>query len=130
MLFLFLAVLAVIGAVLMLFGSTGSKESGQKEEAVSYYSDFEHKIKQMITALTKDDDPQLFVTYSNADAKTVSVFTADNSTNSDIPQGTVEGIAVICHNGEDTGVQRNLICLIRSALGVGANRIYIGGKPS
>lgn len=119
---------ALCGGVLMLIGKRQTVRGAQSEEdSVSYSDETEHKIKQIVGALT-GEEPQVFLSYATKTTKSEaqSVFGSVQSRE----ERTVSAAVVLCRGGELPSVQKNLLEVLSTALQIGTNRIYIGPKTN
>lgn len=67
---------------------------------------------------------------TDKDGKTVTVGTgsAQSALQSSLLSPTVAGVGVVCRGGNDPGVQKKLVELVSTTLGISANRVFVTGK--
>ena len=127
----FLAILlaaALCGGGLMLLGKAQTKQTGGSSgESVSYSDETEHKIKQIVGAMT-GDEPQVFLSYKTKTTEDGSrmVFGSAGSRE----ERSVSAAVILCRGGEFPCVQKELLAMLSTALQIGTNRIYIGPKTN
>ena len=119
---------ALCGGVLMLIGKNRERQGEQADaQSVSYSDETEHKIKQIVSALT-GEEPQVFLSYETKTTKSEaqSVFGSAQSRE----ERTGSAAVVLCRGGEFPSVQKSLLEVLKTVLQIGTNRIYIGPKTN
>ena len=141
---LLIAIGAVIGVALIIFGSLGgTKQAEAKGDFDSYISDTENKIRQMTELLTGSDDVSVAVFVSSSREYVYASDTdGDKSSYAVIKSGDsgsglvlvkemypkIESVAIVCKGGDNASVQSKLIKLVSAATGLTSNRISIAGS--
>ncbi|MBO4354019.1 MAG: hypothetical protein J5860_03655 [Clostridia bacterium] len=141
-----LVALGVIGVLLVIIGSVGTtKEKNSPSVAENssdeaYIAELENKIYNVIAKITGDSGAVVVIT---CDGGTERVYVSNGS--DDVEYVTVRtdgnyslvlkrtvypsvvGVSVACKGGDDPSLQKKLIGVISTALGVSSNRICIVG---
>ncbi len=67
---------------------------------------------------------------TDKDGKTVTIGTgsAQSALQSTLLSPTVAGVGVVCRGGNDPGVQKKLVELISTTLGISSSRVFVTGK--
>ncbi len=139
-----LVLLGVLGLVLLVYGSGGSKENRTETQPDSqayfqaaevYRLQLESDIAALCESVGGVSEVKVLVTL---EAGNVNVYAADGGEDYVISGGQgillsrkmppVGGVAVVCRGGGDIGVRAELTALIAAALHIGTNRVYISGR--
>ena len=94
--------LAIIGISLIMLGGRSKQEA-----SASLTDSEEEKIRILLEEM------------KGVDAVSVMLNTDE--------QGNIEGVAVICHGGDDPAVQSRIIAVLRALLGLGSHQIGVSG---
>lgn len=150
-----LAVLAVVGILLVIFGMFSEKKNedeslqkniSEKSETLEYITRLENKISNITEQITGSDDVKVIVSVSsgteyiyvsneeldeNYSAKEYITVRTENGADTLIllkeVYPDVTGVSVACRGGDDPVIQAKLIRVISTSLGVSSNRICIVG---
>ena len=141
-----LAALGVLGILLVIFGTIGGKtekntlSSDEKNGDESYIAELENKIYNVIAKVAGDKDAVVIITcdggtehiYVSNDGDGGEYVTVRNDGDYSLVLSrnvypAVTGISVACRGGDDPILQKKLINVISTALGVSSNRICIVG---
>ena len=120
----------IAAAVLFLLGlflfCKGDRMKNIETEAAfgEYQNETEHKIWQMVSALTKDSSPVIVLNEAEDTLAAGSFLSGTEKTRT-----KPHGICILCRGGNDPSVRKELIIMLADTFGVGTNHIYIGGKP-
>lgn len=148
---LLLAVGAVIGIILLIFGGTGKVGTSKQKEAVyslDYYTkELEARIESLCTSvggieyakvlLTLDNGSEYVYAQNEKNSGSQSgsakdyVIISDSKTDSPILVNEIypkiRGVAVVCTGGDRADVQRTVTELLTAALGLQSNKIKVAG---
>lgn len=153
-----LAVAAVLGACLLLWGSLagGQKKSNSEEkqeqegapDVQSYALDCETQIRQLCTAVTGSDSVKVTVTLkggyrtlyatdsqaaSSGGYKSEMVLVGSGSAQKAVAVGyenpEIAGVGIVCCGGEDPATAQKLISLVSAAFHISSNKIFVCGLP-
>jgi len=139
-----LAALGVLGVLLVIFGTLGGKTekntltSDEKNGDESYIAELENKIYNVIAKVAGDKDAVVIITcdggtehiYVSNDGDEYVTVRTDGDYSLVLSRNvypSVTGVSVACKGGDDPILQRKLINVISTALGVSSNRICIVG---
>jgi len=124
------AVAAMIGAVLLIFGSVlGNGEV--KKTALNaaeldrvYFEAAEKRIVSVCNSVNGVSDTEVLVAFSSG--HTVE-YCSDNSVRA-VRYPSVAGIAVVCRGGDIPQNQKKIIDLLSAAFGISSTQISVAGK--
>lgn len=150
---IWLALAAVLGIILIIFGSlSGSSKTKNTEvsnediKTEAYIESVENKIKNITEQITGSRDSCVIVT---AKSRVESVYVCDEKTSGDgkaqeyitvknsdgegslvlvkqiYPE--ISGVSIVCRGGDEMNIQAKLIKAVSTALGIPSNRICIVG---
>ncbi len=124
-----MGVCLLVGVILLLLpDQTGVSANEQKiSEQKSYENMAEHKITQMVNALSGAEDAVVLVTSE----KQITADTAERMRlggDETAHRYRVSGIAVICRGGENSGVRLSIIQMLTAAFDLSSSRVYVGAK--
>ncbi len=141
-----LVALGVLGVLLVIFGTVGSgreknlSASVEKNSDEAYIAELENKIYNVIAKVTGDRDAVVMIT---CDGSTEHIYASNNGDDSEYVTvrtdgdyslvllknvyPSITGVSVACRGGDDPTLQKKLIGVISTALGVSSNRICIVG---
>ena len=150
-----LAVLAVVGILLVIFGMFSEKKSedeslqkniSEKSETLEYITRLENKISNITEQITGSDDVKVIVSVSSGteyvyvsnesaagDKNTREYITVKNESGryelvlAKEVYPEIKGISIACPGGDSSAVQRKIINSISTAFGISKNRICIVG---
>ena len=140
---------AVLGLALLLIssgiGNTDKGESISEEQAndaaqmAAYQTALEEQLRSLCDAVTGVDKVEVMVTLSEGyrtvyatdeNGKPVSTGSgsAQHALAETVKPPAVAGVGVVCRGGNDPRVQKELVELISTALGIPTNRVSVTGK--
>ena len=140
---------AVLGLALLLIssgiGSTDTGEEAGPEQAndaaqmAAYRSELETQLKSLCDAVAGVDKVEVMVTLAEGyrtvyatdeNGKPVSTGSgsAQRALAETVKPPAVAGVGVVCRGGNDPRVQKTLVELISTALGIPTNRVSVTGK--
>jgi len=140
---------AVLGLLLLLIGSgIGRSESGQSataeqasdaEQIAAYQGALEAELTALCDAVAGVDRVEVMVTLAegyrtvyatdeNGKPVTVGGSTAGRALIARVEPPAIAGVGVVCRGGNDPHIQRTLVELISTTLGIPTNRVSVTGK--
>ena len=138
-----LCAVGALGLILVLWGTMGKSEksavkTGESYSDASYILELENKICNVIEKITSDRDAAVLITceggsehryVSQGEGDFVTVRTDGDYSlvlSKDI-YPVITGVSVVCRGGDSATVQKKLIDVISTALGISSSRICIVG---
>lgn len=146
-----LAVLAVLGTVGLLclllsgLGFGGEEDTEQEGSSVldtetltAYQAELEKELEHFCEAAGGVSDVHVLISFSggyreeylidkSGDPVTVGSGSNEHALARSITPPAVSGVGIVCRRGDDPAVQRTLVELISTALGIPSNRVYVTG---
>ena len=140
---------ALLGILLLILGGTSTSQSTaskevdpltlRAEELTAYEARLEKEIEVLCESVAGVSDASVmvslahghrteYVTDAAGDPVTVGSGSSEQAVYGTLLSPTVTGVGVVCRGGASAEVQRVLVELISTALGISANRVYIAGK--
>lgn len=132
--------LIVWGGTLTQSDSSETQESGEDLSALqAYEATLEKELETLCESVAGVGHAEVMVHLESGtqtrfatdkDGKTVTIGTgsAQSALQSTLLSPTVAGVGVVCRGGNDPSVQKKLIELISTTLGISANRVFVTGK--
>lgn len=132
--------LALIGILMIVFGTISTKSSSKNSESFvyeEYTEDLEEKIENFLLSVGGIEKVEVIVTLDTsseqvyAQNQTTYDFLTVDEGNGESPVNiteiypTVRGVAIACTNGENDEVKMKLTKLVSAYLGISTNRIEI-----
>lgn len=139
----------LLGVFLLILGSAGTASTPSatvKDEATlraEELSAFEARIEKEIEVLCESvggvSDAAVMVSFSRGyrleytvdaegDPLTVGSGSSEGAVFSTLSPPAIAGVGIVCRGGGNAEVQRVLVELVSTTLGIPANRVYIAGK--
>lgn len=122
-----MAGLLIIGIVLIIAGSLGTKDNNTSEsyEPTDYESMLERRLEELCLSVVGINEAKILVTvdkaaYSASNGSLTSSYRAEDNT---LP--TVRGVAAVVTDGDNASVKKTLTELIASSLGIPTSRVSI-----
>jgi len=120
----------LIGILLLVLPySTDTYPDNKKiSEQKSYENTAEHKITQMINALSGVEDAVVLVTSEKQTTAADTSGTVRLSGNDSDSHYRISGIAVICRGGDRPDIRLSIIQMLTAAFDLSSSRVYVGAK--
>lgn len=143
-----LAAAGVLGLCLLLlgglFGGSGGKTAATEPintpaRLESYQKDVEKELETLCEAVAGVSDAQVLVSFASG-YRTVYAETAAGAPatvgsgssaaalESTLAPPAVAGVGIVCRGGNDPSIQKKLIDLVSTALGIPSNRVSVTGR--
>lgn len=140
---------ALLGVVLLLFGGMGERvdeiEACDDTVAarVSELEAYETRLEKELTALCRAvhgvGECEIMITFSGGYAvkytedgeknpATVGTGSNEEALFDTLSPPTVSGVGIVCRGGDSAAVQKTLIELVSTTLGIPSNRVYVASK--
>lgn len=145
-----LIALGTLGLLLLLISGLniggGESETEQKTDPVfdvesltAYENRLEEELEHFCEAAAGVSDVHVMVTFADGYRRayltdkdgnpvTVGNGSGEHSLAETLLPPTVSGVGIICRRGNDPTVQKTLVELVSTALGIPSNRVYVTGK--
>lgn len=139
-----------LGLLLLLVSGLGFGDKESETEAepdpvfdaeslTAYETRLEEELERFCEAAAGVSDVHVMVTFSDGYRReyltdregnpvTVGSGTGEHSLAETLTPPTVSGVGIICRRGNDPTVQKTLVELISTALGIPSNRVYVTGS--
>lgn len=127
------------------FGNKENENETQTEDPVfdaesltAYETHLEEELERFCEAAAGVSDVHVMVTFSDGYRReyltdkdgnpvTVGSGTGEHSLAETLTPPAVSGVGIICRRGNDPAVQKTLVELVSTALGIPSNRVYVTG---
>ena len=132
----------VLGILLLIFGSSGGKKEAVKAESIDEYRDVVERELVTLCENMLGERVEVFVSLesgysysyaldSRGGVMTVGSGSSENALVERVDMPRVSGVGVVYFGEHSPEIERNLLGLISSSLGIGTNKIFIMGakKP-
>jgi stage III sporulation protein AG len=134
-----IALSAVLGAALLIFGGSGKKNDnapiGETSDLAVYGKEVEGKILELCSRVDGVKNVSVAVSfasgfeyvYATDGDKTLTVGSGSSESAVRVTEKPPEisGIGIVCTGGGDPRIQQKLINLLSAAYGISSNKIYI-----
>ena len=133
--------LILLGNAFQTRGETAGRQMATEDLAAltAYEEDLEKQLKEICGAVAGVGQVEVFVHLEsgsrliyaadgNGNPSTVGAGTGEQALPSTLLSPKIAGVAVVCRGGSDPAVQKKLIDLVSTALGIPSSRVSVAGK--
>lgn len=123
----------VIIIVLIIFTWFLIKSPAQSAATVSYSDmtakeELSHRINEAVNALTGDTSSKIIIYWDTKDKDDTSFSSMFNGTDNNDSNVSVQGIAVVCKNGDNAQTKVKVTFMLSKVFNISADRISVYGK--
>ena len=133
--------LILLGNAFQTRGETMKQQTATEDLAAlsAYEENLEKQLKEICGAVSGVGQVEVFVHLEsgsrllyaadrNGDPSTVGAGTSEQALPATLLSPKVAGVAIVCRGGNDPAVQKKLIDLVSTALGIPSNRVSVAGN--